>query len=435
MSRDPLEREIEAALSPGRFIGWRDGSAFVGGLRFLLDKIREATTTDAARAVSLLETFFACCNEKAEEVDDSDGELGQLVGDLVCEWIRTRQVAACDSTETVERLLSWIDDDPYGFCSEMDRKAVDVFDDRGLQVFEEKIRSRFEDALADDKNPPEQSYLFQSLGDVLKAICSRRDDLDGYLALCQRTGTMPADCDALAALCERRDDLPKALAWIEQGIDLEESRHWNHGITRDLAKRRRDLLLRLGRGAEALEDAWSGFQRNPSPYTYEELMRFVSKPDRAEWHARAMDTAAEGEPGGFIALCVETDEIERLAERIRTMSDGELQSLSHFTTEPAAARVEPGYPDLAARIHRALGMRIVDAGKSRYYDAALSHFDAAKRCYERAGRGSDWEGLVRTVREKHRRKTGFMPAFERVVSGKRVPSFVDSARARWLRQR
>lgn len=120
-------------------------------------------------------------------------------------------------------------------------------------------------------------------------------------------------------------------------------------------------------------------------------------------------------------------------EKAEEVSDSELQSLSHFTTEPAAACLEPAHPDLAARVHHALGMRIVDAGKSRYYDAALSHFDAAKRCYEQAGRGGDWEALVRTVREKHRRKSGFMPGFERIVSGKRVPSFVDSARARWLR--
>jgi hypothetical protein len=158
-------------------------------------------------SVSFLETFFACCNEKAEEVDDSDGELGRFLEDLVREWIKTRQAATCDPGQTVERLLSWIDDDPYGFCSQMDRKAVDVFDDRGLQVFEERIRSRFEEALSGHEKSPKESYVVQSSGDVLKAICSRRGDLDGYLALCQHTGTTPADCETTAALCEQRGDL------------------------------------------------------------------------------------------------------------------------------------------------------------------------------------------------------------------------------------
>lgn len=431
--RDPLERDIEAALSPGRFIGWRDGASFFAALSSVLAKIRETAMTDPARAVSLLETLFACCNEKAEEVDDSDGELGRFVEDLVCEWITTTQATAGDRASMVGRLLAWIDDDPYGFCSHLDRRAVDVLDNRGLQVFEERIRSRFEDALSSHEESPEPSYLARSSGDVLKAICARRGDLDGYLALCQRAGTTPADCDALAVLSERRNDLSLALAWIEQGIDLQESQYWNHGSASGLSKRRRDLLVRLGRGTEALDDAWSVFQRSPSPYTYEDLMRFVEEADRSQWHVRAMDAAAERDSGSFIALCVETNETQRLAERIRTMSDSELESLSHFTTEPAAARLESAHSDLAARVHTALGVRIVEAGKSRYYDAALSHFDAAKRCYEQAGRSSEWESLVRRVREKHRRKSGFMPGFERIVSGKRVPLFVDSARARWLR--
>ncbi|MEE4271895.1 MAG: hypothetical protein V2I67_09475, partial [Thermoanaerobaculales bacterium] len=33
----------------------------------------------------------------------------------------------------------------------------------------------------------------------------------------------------------------------------------------------------------------------------------------------------------------------------------------------------------------AQGLRIVNANKSKYYDAALSNFESAKSCFERAG--------------------------------------------------
>ena len=46
-----------------------------------------------------------------------------------------------------------------------------------------------------------------------------------------------------------------------------------------------------------------------------------------------------------------------------------------------------GHPELAARLWRAQGMRIVDAKKSKYYDAALSNFERARNCYLRAGPG------------------------------------------------
>lgn len=86
-------------------------------------------------------------------------------------------------------------------------------------------------------------------------------------------------------------------------------------------------------------------------------------------------------------------------------------------------------------MYRALGMRIVDAGKSRYYDAAFQNFADARRCYLTAGLAGQWDALVLAVRGEHSRKTGFMKGFERVVAGgigdAAVP-FLERARARWF---
>ena len=96
-----------------------------------------------------------------------------------------------------------------------------------------------------------------------------------------------------------------------------------------------------------------------------------------------------------------------------------------------------GHADLAARLWRAQGMRIVNAGKSKYYTAALSNFHRAKRCFERAGLTAQWEATVAQVRADHRRKSGFMLGFEHVVAGgapREEPSFLERAKARWNKQ-
>jgi hypothetical protein len=111
----------------------------------------------------------------------------------------------------------------------------------------------------------------------------------------------------------------------------------------------------------------------------------------------------------------------------------QLEGLSHYTTEPAAKRLDRSHPDVAAKVYRALGMRILKAKKSRYYGAALSHFESARRCYERAGLRRDWEATVAQVRKEHQRKTGFMGGFEKLVAGRGPsdePSFLDRARSR-----
>lgn len=90
---------------------------------------------------------------------------------------------------------------------------------------------------------------------------------------------------------------------------------------------------------------------------------------------------------------------------------------------------------MAAKVFRALGMRILNAKKSRYYDAALSHFEDAKSCFERVGMGQQWDAVVAEVRQAHHRKVGFMPSFERLVAGqgpRQEPSLLERARNRWL---
>jgi hypothetical protein len=90
---------------------------------------------------------------------------------------------------------------------------------------------------------------------------------------------------------------------------------------------------------------------------------------------------------------------------------------------------------LAGKVFWALGMRILNAKKSKYYDAALSHFEETKSCFERAGISQQWDAVVAEVRQAHHRKTGFMPGFERLVAGRgpsQQPSFLERARNRWL---
>ena len=75
-------------------------------------------------------------------------------------------------------------------------------------------------------------------------------------------------------------------------------------------------------------------------------------------------------------------------------------------------------------------MRIVNAGKSKYYDAALDNLEHAKKCYMKSGLKTDWEALVDYVRERHYRKKGFMARFEQVVSGYKEPTFLERAKRR-----
>jgi uncharacterized Zn finger protein len=269
---------------------------------------------------------------------------------------------------------------------------------------------------------------------VLRAIYLKQENVTAYIALTEQIGLTAQDCHAVATLLATDGKPEDALAWTDRGLELAQTTPRWAGAEHDLTRLQRELWVRLGRGDEALTAAWASFQKHPGEHTYEDLMKFVPEADRSAWHEKAMDAAKNADLGCLIELFVETNETGRLAELVRGTADETLEHLSHYTTEPAAERLEEIQPGLAARLWRAQGMRIVNAGKSKYYDAALSDFESAKCCYERAGLAAEWEAIVRQVRARHCRKSGFMPGFEALAAGRhrtRQASFLERAKVRW----
>jgi len=436
---DPVESEIEAALAPGRFIPDRISFTFVNELEGVAATIAKLISIEPARAVGLYESFLAGCYEKAEEVDDSSGSFGQFVSELFCGWTRARQGAGADPEVTATRLLQFIDDDPYGFSQGVETAAAKVFNKAGAAAFERQVRARFDAAAtaqpkSSEPHRSQADYARRHWGELLLNLYLTRNNLAAYVALSEKTGLTAKGCHAIATMLVARRKPGEALAWVERGIGFDTTRARVDLVGHDLAGFRRVLLSKLGRGGEALESAWAVYRTRPSQYTYDDLMKFVPKNERAAWHEKAMDAIEGGDLRSVIELLLETKEMDRLAERVRRSQDDVLQDLSHYVTEPAAKKLEKIHPDLAARLWRAQGMRIVDAKKSKYYDAALSNFENAMRCFERAGLTDEWAKTVNDVRTRHHRKSGFMSGFEKLLAGSGPsdePSFLERAKSRW----
>jgi hypothetical protein len=428
MFRDPLEIEIEAALRPGCFIGYRETLGFISRLDQIAEQIGERTRADPWRAVHLHESFLAGCYEKAEELDDSDGDFGMFASRLCCHWIEARQAAHADPDETAGLLFDRMATDPYGFLNDVSGDAVKVMNKHGLAAFERAVQSRF-----DKQGESKQKY--NRWGQVLRDIYVQKNDVSAYVALCERTEFSPSDGLALAEMLHKQRKVSEALAWVERGLALDKKQPYPSVGEHPLARLRRELFCQLGRESEALDEAWREFQEWPCKHRYEELMRFVPETERASWYAKALDAVEHADLGPAIKLLLETNETKRLVRRVQIATDSALEGLSHYTTEPAAKRLAQSHPGVAAKVFRAMAMRILNAAKSKYYDAALSNLEEAKSCYERAGMESHWKTLVAKIRHVHHRKRSFISGFEHLVTGRgpsKAPSFLARARGRWL---
>src|ERR1700730_9411973 len=177
-----MERSIEMALAPGHFISYKANFDFVRDLEAAEKQIALLVLAEPKRAVSLYESFLSGCYAKAEEIDDSSGSFGQFVDKLFCGWIKARQAACADPDDTAARLLVWMDNDPYGFCYELERDAAKVLDKAGLAALEKLIRARLEAAGTTAPSVPGQSprrnldYQCRRSSEMLRAVYVNQKD-------------------------------------------------------------------------------------------------------------------------------------------------------------------------------------------------------------------------------------------------------------------
>jgi uncharacterized Zn finger protein len=331
-----------------------------------------------------------------------------------------------------------MEDDPYGFCHDLERGVVKVLDKKGLEVFVRQVRSKFESALTQDNEEKHfPSYERRRWGGVLKTLLAAQRNVDAYIALCEQTELEPKDCKTIAELYRSRRHPEDALSWVDRGLEIARSDSGKSYEEYELRELKRALLVKIGRPKDALQSAWSEFEAHPSTFTYKELMRYVPAKEKIVWHQKAMAASEEGDLSSQIELWLEKKENDRLVSRLHRATDEELEDLNHYWTQPVAHKVERSHPDVSARVYRALCMRIVNAGKSKYYDAALGHTERAKKCYTKANCDADWQAVIADVRKRHFRKKGFMDGFEDIVTdapNQVEPCFLERAKARWTRK-
>ncbi len=160
--RDAIDHAMERALRLGVFIDYGAAWSFVTQLEEIAEQIAQFLPKESERAVDLYETFIAGCYEKAEEIDDSSGNLGMFVEDLFCGWIKARQATHADSEKTAERLLGWMDKDDYGFCYQLEREAVKVLNRNGLAHFASQVQTRLDAARRPSKHSNDDGHTQQN---------------------------------------------------------------------------------------------------------------------------------------------------------------------------------------------------------------------------------------------------------------------------------
>lgn len=437
---DPWDAEIEKGLRPGKYIPRGEVSEFLGSLKETRKKIEALGPDATGRVVRLFELFLAGCYDKAEECDDGI-YLPMFFHDLFCSWIRARQDIGLSAEETVSQTLAWMRRDKHAFCFKIEKEITGVLNAEGYRLLVAHLEAPTRAAPAAPAGGPLRA-IFEYDNSIrlpalqLKDIYRAKGDTQAYASLCERLGFSPRDCELLAELEMARKHWEKALGWVEKGLALEPARNWHNERSYHLAGLVPKLLAYLGRKQDATVAAWKDFEAAPSESTYQALMESAPRAEKAEWHEKAMRVASAGELGSFVGICVETKEWVRLADKIHAVAHAELEALSHYVSEPAAEGLAKKDPSAAAKLYRALGLRILNTKRSKYQGEALEHLENARRLYTKNGCEAEWDEVVKLIRENHSRKKGFLASLGLLEEDKptAVPSFAERAQERWRKQ-
>ena len=194
---EPLIQTVERALDPGRFVSYGASWRFAQQLEEVksdLDALVEAG--EAQRAVDLYELFLAGCYDKAEEIDDSGGTLGQFFAELFVSWIKARQKAGCRPEETVNLILRWMENDDYGFCFDIEEEVAKALDREGGRLLRQHVEDRFEEAFAplaaeEPRQPPHrvrQTFTQSSSAGSITVVDCRFTQLGVMITTCCSPG-------------------------------------------------------------------------------------------------------------------------------------------------------------------------------------------------------------------------------------------------------
>lgn len=435
-----LAKEIEWILAPGEFVSYSEAWSFIQELEDMMGKLHEFVDNgEAEKAVPLYEIFLAGCYDKADEVDDSSGDLGMFFGELFASWIEARQKAKCDAGETVNQILQWMANDDYGYCYNIENILVKALNRQGLKVFEGRIKQRFDKAY-DEKNTKiplridDFSFPVRENAGILKCIYIEKKDITSYMNLCEKVGFTPQDCESIGELHKAKKRFREALEWIDKALELEKDADWRNYAGLNLNAKKRELLSKLGQKTDAFTSAWSDYKDHPSSLAYDEFLKYVPDGKREYYHNQALEIAKNTSLSAIIDLAVQTKEWDVLAECILSAGDEELESFSHYTTGDVAKGLKKKHLPAAAKVYRAMAMRIVKAGKSKYYSIAVNHLKKVRELYKKTGGEEEWLSLVETIQKDHYRKSSFMPKFRKLLAGQSPKTFDEKTRERWKKQ-
>lgn len=263
---DDLRRVIDDVTTVDDFVDWRSMDRFSGPLDQVVDTLEALLTSAQAPAlVELAQYAIEQTEAVLENVDDSNGQVGDILGRLGDLHLKACKLAKPDA-ETLACDLFWLETTlPFGVCSFSAQTYRDVLGEVGLRKYRALAQAQWDALKPADSKTGYDSPRFK-IKRIMEDLAETAGDVDELVAIKAHDLKSGHDYLAIAEILASDQRQDEALQWAERGLKAYPERPDN---------RLRDFLvaqyLQRQRPDEALQLTWIQFEEQPSLALYQKL--------------------------------------------------------------------------------------------------------------------------------------------------------------------
>ncbi|AJC48741.1 hypothetical protein IB642_00205 [Allofrancisella guangzhouensis] len=400
-----VSKEVTSITSNRKFYGYWECHYFADKVRGVVNKIDKFLVPQAPDlAIKLAKKIIDKEEKIAENIDDSNGEMGEAFSNLFMMLDRAYANSTCKPLEIATFIYETLDSAKYGY-----KDYVLNFS----KCLNEDVLSALESILVpvnklnsggDKRYEPDVSATLH------KIIADKRKDIDGYIAVCKAKGDLNYEYTYLN-IAQRYIDAFQEDKAIEY---LQNVTHEN--FQRDKKKLLIDAYLLDGNITKVKETLWEstfdGYYINNSSYL--QYLSYASNDEKTKIKDEIKKVVlAKDFNHSTISELYNIEEFDLLEKELITFSkSGKVLDLYYSVSEmrKISTYLAKSNPIAAVIIRRILLENCLDGGKSKYYDYAVSDL---KKSIEFAESIEQWKEVKKPIDyfnsliEKHKKKVSF----------------------------
>jgi uncharacterized Zn finger protein len=415
-----LRGTITQATHLDGYIAWDETAALVETLHEMIDSLAELLQpATSAVLVELLEYAVERVETMMEEVDDSDGGMGEICARL-CELHRTAcRMAMPDPVALAKRLFSLEMTLPFRICRFDPCDYSEALGEQGLHCYRELALAEWRrvERHADKADAAEH----WAITDIMERLAEASGDVQQLVDIRARNLSAPYHYLGIAELWQKADEAGQALEWAERGLAAFPGKTDN---------RLRDFLagiyLQTDRHDEALQLTWVQFEEWASLENYKKLARVAGQvgqwPAQRErallvvdalLRARIIDPQwgrRSAQPDYSLRVSIALwEEDPGTAWEFAKLGDCGQELLIAL-----AGKLEATRPDDAITLYRRVVPMLVGKTNNAAYEEAIGLVKKVSGTLDAHRRGHELAAYVADLRTEFKRKRNFITMLDRL---------------------